>query len=86
MTAADVVTALEAELEMLASRGKCDEFSIRKAVFADVTDFDLQFRAESLQAHPSATLEASLHGILFRDAHASGNDARRHIRKPHSGG
>jgi hypothetical protein len=85
VTQADLMAALEQDLEMLASRGKRDGLTIRKAVASDATDYDFQFQPDLAQAHPHVSLETTLLGILFRDAHASGGDVRRSIRTPHQG-
>lgn len=85
VTQADLVLAMEKDLEMIASRGKSEELTVRKAAAADWTDYDLQFRAGLLHERQGASLESSVYGVLFRDSHASGKDVRHHARTPHHG-
>lgn len=80
-----LAAAMNDLLQMLASRGKTDELSIRLHRKHDLADTDLQFDPEWLATHRGPHLESYVMGVLFRDPHASENDRRRSVRPGHEG-
>ena len=76
--------AAEEELADLATRGSSECCAIRTHSAADWSETDFQFPREWLDAHgDGAHLESNLAGVLFRDAHASGQDSRRRTHPRH---
>jgi hypothetical protein len=84
VTDRELVIALDETLDMLASKGHCDEWLSRRHRAADHSDTDLQFHREKLDAQLGERLESVLAGLLFRDGHESKKDVRHAIRTPRS--
>jgi hypothetical protein len=82
VTDRELVVALDETLDMLASRGHCDEWLSRRHKAADHCDTDLQFHREKLEGHLGDNLEWLLTGLLFRDNHESKKDVRHSVRVP----
>lgn len=87
ITDAPLVAALAEEAELLASKGRADEWSARHQSTHDWMQLDIQFHREPLAKHLGPKLESYLMGLLFRDRHDSQQDRRQRLRKgPISGG
>jgi hypothetical protein len=80
VTEPELVAALEETLDMLASKGRGDEWSTRQHASADSRDTDFQFHRDKLEGRVGDALESVLTGLLFRDGHDSKKDSRRSIR------
>lgn len=72
-------------MEMLASRGKTDEVTVRVHTKPDYHDTELQFDQRWLEAHRDDGLDQTLYRVLCRDQHASELDVRRRIQPRHHG-
>lgn len=81
ITSVELAGALQAALEMLASKGHHDAYSARQNAAADYRDTDFQFHRDALH-DLGDKLESELNGILFRDRHDSKKDVRRSIHSP----
>jgi hypothetical protein len=83
VTDRELVQALHATLEMLASKEHGDEWSAKQQSSADCYDTDIQFHRDKLQQRSGKKLESTLMGLLFRGSHDSKKDVRRSIRTRH---
>jgi hypothetical protein len=82
VTDPELVLAIEETVEMLATRERADEWTIRRHDSHDVHDFVVRFHRGKLEQRLGANLESALEGLLFRDGHDSKRDKRRAIRTP----
>lgn len=65
----DLAQEINRQLEMLATRGKTDELSIRHHCKPDFDDTELQFNKEWMDSRRGPHLASHLAGVLFRDGH-----------------